>query len=52
LTLPAVARTIWAYKETCMSSKGRERTKELRQRRKRRKERLKQRVRDAKAGKS
>ncbi len=35
-----------------MSSKGRQRTKELRQRRKRRKERLKQRIRDAKAGKS
>jgi hypothetical protein len=35
-----------------MSSKGRERTKELRQRRKRRKERLKQKIRDAKAGKS
>jgi hypothetical protein len=35
-----------------MSSKGRERTKELRQRRKRRKERLKQKIRDAKAGKA
>ena len=35
-----------------MSSKGRERTKELRQRRKRRKERLKKRVRDAKAASS
>ena len=35
-----------------MSSKGRERTKELRQRRKRRKERLKQKIRDAKAGKN
>jgi hypothetical protein len=32
-----------------MSSKGRERTKELKQRRKRRKERLKKRIRDAKA---
>lgn len=34
-----------------MASKGSVRQRELRQRRKRRKERLKQRIRDAKAGK-